>query len=143
MLARSHWIAVAAMFVGTLAGQESAAGADVIGAEAAAWQAHRGTKVLYAGWPAGSRETAFRAFLDRHFDKVEVVDLAKLTKQTATPFDVVIADWASQYGKDGYPGRGDSLLSAPVSMPDDFDVPVIAMDYVSTNLRGRRKLDWL
>lgn len=119
------------------------AGADVVLTDAAAWQPHRATRVLYAGWPNGSREAAFRAFLERHFDSVHVIDLAKLTKLTANGFDVVIADWSSQYGKDGYPSRENSLTSAPVDMPDDFDVPVIAMDYVSSNLRGKKKLDWL
>ena len=143
MLTQSKWIAAAAMFVGSLVAQEHQAGADVVGADADAWRAHRATKVLYAGWPAGSREAVFRAFLKRHFDRVEVMDLAKLTKAAAQPFDVVIADWASQYGNDGYAKRGNSLLAALVELADDFDVPVIAMDYVSTNLRGRHKLDWL
>lgn len=117
--------------------------ADVLGADAASWQPHRATRVLYAGWPNGSREAAFRAFLGQHFDTVQVLDLAKLTKTAAADFDVVITDWASQYGKDGYPERKNVLTSAPVRLPDDFDVPVIAMDYVSSNLRSRRKLDWL
>ena len=117
--------------------------ADVVGADAAGWQQHRSTRVLYAGWPNGSREAAFRAFLTRHFDHVQIIDLARLSKPAAAGFHVVIADWASQYGKDGYPDHKDSLRSAPVSLPDDFDVPVIAMDYVSTNLRSRKKLDWL
>ncbi len=119
------------------------AGADVIVADAAAWAPHRATKVLYAGWPGGSREAAFRAFLERHFDATSVIDLAKLSPATAKGFDVVIADWASQYGNDGYPKREGSPLSGPVKLDDTFDVPVIAMDYVSTNLRPRRKLDWL
>jgi hypothetical protein len=137
--------AAAAMFVTAVAAQAPAAvaDADVVGTDAAAWKAHRGTKVLYAGWPGGSREAAFRAFLERHFDHVAVTDLAKLTKDAAAQHDVVVADWASQYGKDGYPERKNSLTSAPVSLPDDFDVPVIAMDYVATNLRRNGKLDWL
>ena len=122
---------------------DAAAGADVVGADAGAWRVHRATKVLYAGWPGGSREAAFRAFLERHFDHVEVVDLAKLDAAKAAPHDVVIADWSSQYGKDGYPERKGSLTSAPVSLPVDFDVPVVAMDYVSSNLRRDHKLDWL
>lgn len=143
MLVRSQRIVLAAMLVGSLAAQDSSAGADVIGADAAAWQQHRATKVLYAGWPQGSREAAFRAFLERHFDTVQVMDLAKLTKAAAESFDVVIADWSSQYGKDGYPKRENSLFSAPIDLTDDFAVPVIAMDYVSSNLRSNRKLDWL
>jgi hypothetical protein len=121
----------------------SSAGVDVVTADAAAWQSHRATKVLYAGWPAGSREAAFRAFLERHFDKVGVIDLAKLSPETAQDFDVVIADWCSQYGNDGYTKKEGSLTSAPVKIGDAFGKPIIAMDYVSTNLRGRHKLDWL
>ena len=119
------------------------AGSDVVAADADTWRPHRAIEVLYAGWPGGSREVAFRAFLERHFDRVTVIGLAQLTKATATEHDVVIADWASQYGKDGYPARENSLTSAPVSLADDFDVPVIAMDYVATNLRRNGKLDWL
>jgi hypothetical protein len=55
----------------------------------------------------------------------------------------VIADWCSQYGNDGYPKREDSLYMPSVSMGADFTKPVIAMDYVSTALRGQHKLDWL
>ena len=43
----------------------------------------------------------------------------------------------------GEPERKGSLTSAPVSLPVDFDVPVVAMDYVSSNLRRDHKLDWL
>ena len=139
-------LAVAASLFAVLPCQrpESSAGTDVVAADAAAWQTHRTTKVLYAGWPKGSRETAFRAFLEQHFDKVGVIDLAKLTPQTAKDYDVVIADWCSQNGTDGYdkPERG-SLHSAPVSIDDTFGKPIIAMDYVSSGIRGTHKLDWL
>jgi hypothetical protein len=138
-------LAIASLCVAAIPCQQPAghAGADVIGADAAAWAPHRATKVLYAGWPGGSREAAFRAFLERHFDRASVIDLAKLSPATAAGFDVVIADWGSQYGNDGYQKGEGSPLSAPVKLDDTFDVPVIAMDYVSTNLRPRRKLDWL
>lgn len=119
------------------------AGADVIGADAVVWKAHRGLRVLYAGWPGGSREAAFRAFLERHFDHVEVIDLAKLTMATAKDCDVVIADWCSQYGNDGYAKKVNSLYSAPGKLGTEFTKPVIAMDYVSSNLRPQHKLDWL
>ena len=144
-LARLAHAAAAALLVPVLLAQTpaDAAAADVVGGDAAAWQVHRATKVLYAGWPGGSREAAFRAFLERHFDHVAVLDLAKLTKAAAAGHDVVIADWASQYGKDGYPERKNSLTSAPASLPVDFDVPVITMDYVAANLRREHKLDWL
>lgn len=109
----------------------------------AAWQPHRATKVLYAGWPDGSREKAFAEFLEQWFDTVGILDLAKLTVETARDYDLVIADWGSQYGNDGYPKRDNSLFSAPAKLGDDFTKPVIAMDYVASHLRGGHKLDWL
>ena len=108
-----------------------------------AWAQNRATRVLYAGWPDGSREKAFAPFLREWFETVGVIDLAKLSKQTAEGYDVVIADWGSQYGNDGYPKRESSLYSAPVTLDPDFTKPVIAMAYVSSNLRRNHKLDWL
>lgn len=108
-----------------------------------AWARNRATRVLYAGWPDGSREKAFAPFLREWFDTVGVIGLAKLSKETAAEYDVVIADWCSQYGNDGYPKRESSLYSAPVSLGADFTRPVIAMSYVSSNLRRNHKLDWL
>ena len=112
-------------------------------ADAKAWASHRNTRVLYAGWPGGSREKVFAEFLKQWFDTVSVIDLEKLSTATAKDHDVVIADWCSQYGNDGYPKRENSLFSPSVDLADDFTKPVIAMDYVSTALRGRHKLDWL
>jgi hypothetical protein len=145
MLARIARAAAAALLVSWLPAQDppGAAGADAVAADAAAWHPHRATRVLYAGWPGGVREAAFRDFLERHFDHAAVLDLAKLTKAAASAHDVVIADWGSQYGNDGYPASGKSILEVPVTLPDDFDVPVIAMDYVASQLRPKRKLDWL
>ena len=109
----------------------------------AAWQPHRATKVLYAGWPGGSREQAFQQFLEQHFDKVGVIDLEKLSMATASDYDVVVADWCSQYGNDGYQKRENSLFSVHVQLGPEFTKPIVAMDYVSSNLRNQYKLDWL
>jgi hypothetical protein len=108
-----------------------------------AWAPHRSTRVLYAGWPGGSREKAFEAFLKQWFDKVSVIDLQKLTMAAAKDYDVVIADWCSQYGMDGYAKRENSLFTPKVKLGDDFTRPVIAMDYVSSTVRANGKLDWL
>ena len=112
-------------------------------ADQKAWAEHRTTRVLYAGWPGGSREKVFEAFLKQWFDKVGILDLEKLTMETAKDFDIVIADWCSQYGNDGYQKRENSLFSPKVDIDAGFTKPIIAMDYVSTALRGRHKLDWL
>jgi hypothetical protein len=108
-----------------------------------AWQPHRAIRVLYAGWPGGSRERAFDGFLRQWFDQVGICDLAALTAEKAQDFDVVIADWCSQYGNDGYPKRESSLFTAPVQLGPEFTKPVLAMDYVSSQLRRGFKLDWL
>jgi hypothetical protein len=112
-------------------------------ADRTAWAEHRAMRVLYAGWPGGSREKAFEAFLKQWFDKVGILDLEKLTMATAKDWDVVVADWCSQYGNDGYPKRENSLYSPKIDLDDSFTKPIVAMDYVSTALRSRFKLDWL
>ena len=106
-----------------------------------AWEPHRELAILYAGSPGGSRETVWVEFLKEWFDDVGVLPLPELSKATAADYDVVIADWRSHYGNDGYSkDRGD--VSYPV-LADDFDRPVIALDYVSSRIRPSGKLDWL
>ena len=107
------------------------------------WQPHRTLKVLYAGSAGGTREKAFDAFLREHFDSVGVIALDKLTMASATDYDVVIADWVSQYGNDGYPKGKNSLSSAPITLGPEFTKPFIAMSYVGTQVRAEYKLDWL
>lgn len=108
--------------------------------EAADW------KILYAGSPGGSREKAFVEFLGEHFKVVEAMNLEKLTVETAAPYDVIVADWTSQYGNDGY-GKGvndGGALNMPkVKLPPSFSKPVIAIDYVAAKITRRTKLDWL
>ena len=48
--------------------------------------------ILYAGNPAGRRTVDFAAFLARHFASVETTDLATLTEEHASRFDVVVLD---------------------------------------------------
>lgn len=111
-----------------------AAGADD------AWTPHRKLKVLYAGKEGGSREQAFAAFLKEHFDKSATIPLEKLSMETAADFNVVIVDWTSQYGNDGYP-KTNAL--APLELGPEFTKPLIAMTYVGTCVRRGYKLDWL
>lgn len=109
----------------------------------AAWAPHRSLKVLYAGKADGHRERVFGAFLEKWFERPATMPLEELSAQTAAPYDVVIVDWVSQYGCDGYAKRGNSLFSAPIVLGPDFTKPIIAMTYVGTNVRRDYKLDWL
>lgn len=113
-----------------------------VGPRSAEWAPHRALKILYAGYPEGSREAAFESFLGEWFDKVGTIHLKDLSMATAADWDLVIADWTSQYGKDGYEAP-EGLTSAPANLGDDFTKPVIAMTYVGTQIRRQGKLDWL
>ena len=108
-----------------------------------AWAPHRSLKVLYAGSEDGHREVVFGAFLAKWFDKSATLPLAKLSMKTAADYDVVIVDWMSQYGCDGYPKRDGRLHGVPTKLGADFTKPMIAMTYVGTRVRGPYKLNWL
>lgn len=107
------------------------------------WAPHKTLRVLYAGKEGGHRWRAFPEFLGKHFDTVGTLPLGKLSMQTAADWDVVIVDWVSQYGCEGYPKRGNSLFSAPLKLGPEFTKPFIAMSYVGTQVRRGYKLDWL
>jgi len=108
-----------------------------------AWANYRSLKVLYAGKAGMHRDKVFGEFLKKHFDKSATIPLEKLSMKTAADYDVVIVDWVSQYGNDGYPKRDNRLFSAPTDLGPEFTKPFIAMTYVGTQVRGRYKLDWL
>ena len=108
-----------------------------------AWRPHRALKVLYAGKEGGHREQVFGAFLQRWFDKSDTIPFADLSMRTAADWDVVIVDWVSQYGNDGYPPRESGLFRPPKELGPEFTKPMISMSYVSDSIRGAYKLDWL
>lgn len=108
--------------------------------QSAAWGENRNLKILYAGSPGGSREKVFKEFLEQWFDHVGVIGMRDLSVKTAEPYAVVIADWESYYGNDGYAGKN---ASVPATLSPDFTKPVIAMTYVSSRIRPGQKLDWL
>jgi hypothetical protein len=97
-------------------------------------------KILYAGYPGGSREASYTKFLRSWFDKVEAIDLQKLDTSTAAPFDVVIADWGSQYGNDGYPKE---LADANVKLGAGFSKPLVVIGAVGGQFSSRSLFDWL
>jgi len=107
------------------------------------WAPHRKLRVLYAGFEGGHREGVFAEFLARHFDHSATIPLAELSLESARGYDVVIADWVSYYGLDGYEKIGGRPRSVPITLRDDFTKPVVAMTYVGTRLRREHKLNWL
>ncbi len=108
-----------------------------------AWAPHRSLKVLYAGKANMHRDKVFGAFLSKHFDKSATIPLEQLSMKTAADYDVVIVDWVSQYGNDGYEKREGTLFGAPKKLGPEFTKPFIAMTYVGTQVRRGYKLDWL
>lgn len=108
-----------------------------------AWTPNRGLKVLYAGKEDGHREKAFAAFLKKWFDQSATIPMSELSMKTAKDYDVVIVDWVSQYGNDGYAARENRLFSPPIKLGPEFTKPMISMTYVSTRVRSGYKLDWL
>lgn len=112
------------------------------GPDAPEWAPHRALKVLYAGYPGGSREEVFAAFLEEWFDESATIPLRELDMERAAGFDLVIADWMSQYGNDGYE-KPEGLHNVGHQLGDDFTKPLIAMTYVGTQLLPQGKLDWL
>ncbi len=112
---------------------------DSIDAEEA-FEAHRELRVLYAGFPGGSREFAFEDFLADWFDEVEFISLEDLNMEAAEPFDVVIADWTSHYGNDGY---DEKVPPINTMLGPDFTRPVVAINYTASSLRSGYKLNWL
>lgn len=107
------------------------------------WAQHRNLKVLYAGKVGGHREKVFGAFLGKWFDISGTMSLKKLSMKTARDYDLVIVDWVSQYGNDGYPARTRTLFSPRTVLGPEFTKPMISMTYVSTRVRSGYKLDWL
>jgi hypothetical protein len=100
----------------------------------------KNTKILYAGSPGGSREKAFTEFLKQWFDKVDTLDLRKLNSSSAEPYDVVIADWTSRYGNDGYKKdmNGPSIQLGP-----KFKKPIVMIGAVGGEIAKHSLLDWL
>ncbi len=124
-------------------GLTAALAQPTVAQSAKAWAEHRDLKVLYAGKVGGHREKVFAGFLKKWFDKSGTLSLAKLSMKTAAEYDVVIVDWVSQYGNDGYPARDRSLFGTSTKLGADFTKPIISMTYVGTQVRRGYKLDWL
>ena len=118
---------------------EDAPGKPDPSSQSASWAEHRSTRVLYAGFEGGSRWKSFEGFLSQWFDTVGTLPLADLDEKTAAGYDVIITDWTSHYGNDGY---SEERAPFPKQLGPGFARPVIALDYTGARLR-RDKIDWL
>ena len=94
--------------------------------------------ILYAGAPGGEREKHFVEFLEEWFPEVQTISLEELTSKAAEPFDVVVADWKSQY-KDG---RSLPDAEPKVRLDPGYSKPTICLASVGAAICGG-KLDWL
>ena len=101
---------------------------------------HQRTKVLYAGSPDGFREKVYVEFLGEWFAEVGVISLSDLDAKAAEPYDVVIADWRSWYGNDGY---SKERVYHRTTLSRDFSKPVVMIGAVGGKLARKSKIGWL
>jgi hypothetical protein len=99
--------------------------------------------VLYAGVPDAPRTATWQKFLETHFERVGVVELAKLGTESASGYDVVVVDAPSPYGK----AEGSFSMPKAPKLSRDWTKPTIlvgaAGGAVLNGMRGALKLDWL
>ena len=96
-------------------------------------------KVLYAGVPDTPRAKAFVDFLKANFEKVDELDVTKLSKQTAAPYDVVVCDGKRLYPMDP---EKPSLNQAKCELGPDFTKPIVMIGSM-VNVQSHTKIGWL
>jgi hypothetical protein len=97
-------------------------------------------KILYAGVPDTSRARVFTEFLKANFDAVEAIDVAKLSKESAAPFDVVVCDGKRLYPMDP---KKPSLNQAQCSLGADFTKPIVMIASMAGTVQRHTKIGWL
>ena len=95
-------------------------------------------KVLYAGVPDTPRAKAFVDFLKANFENVGELDVAKLSRQTAAPWDVVVCD-----GRRLYPMDPKQSLNQPkCDLGPDFTKPIVMIASM-VGVQNHTKIGWL
>lgn len=97
-------------------------------------------KVLYAGVPDSPRAKNFLEFLKANFEKVELQDVEKLTKESAAPFDVVVCDGKRLYPMDP---KTPSINQAKCALPPDFTKPIVMIASMAGTVQHFTKIGWL
>lgn len=97
--------------------------------------AARELKVLFAGTQGEPREKAFESLLGQAFDRVDTIDLRKLSAESAKGYDVVVADWEPTY-RDGRWGQGERH---GVKLERDFPTPLLMIGDLAGSLVSATK----
>jgi hypothetical protein len=97
-------------------------------------------KVLYAGVPETPRAKAFVDFLKANFDSVGELDVTKLSKASAEPFDVVVCDGNRLYPMDP---KKPSLNQAKCDLGADFTKPIVMIASMGGTVQNHTKIGWL
>ncbi len=117
-----------------------AAGQDASAVPSPGLGAAKDWKILYAGSPDGFREKAWVEFLREHFATVDARSLAGISPADAAPYDVVIADWTSRYGNDGYPK---DFAGPETALGSGWTKPTILIGAVGGEIARHSLIDWL
>lgn len=96
-------------------------------------------KVLYAGVPDTPRAKAFVDFLKANFENVGELDVTKLTKATAAPWDVVVCDGKRLYPMDP---KSPSAAQPKCDLGPDFTKPIVMIASM-VGVQNHTKLGWL
>jgi hypothetical protein len=97
-------------------------------------------KILYAGVPGSPRAKSFMEFLQANFEKVELQDVERLTKESAAPFDVVVCDGKRLYPMDD---QHPSIDQAKCALPPDFTKPIVMIASMGGTVQHHTKIGWL
>jgi hypothetical protein len=117
------------VLVGLMALGRNASGQQVPDLESA-----NDLSVLYAGDPESPRTEAWVAFLEQWFPDVGAIAIKDLNEESASAYDVIVADWRARYDAGSYvmdqQGHGASL-------PPGFSRPVIMIGAMGAELAPR------
>jgi hypothetical protein len=97
-------------------------------------------KILYAGVPDSPRAKSFMEFLKANFEKVELQDVEKLTKESAAPFDVVVCDGKRLYPMDD---KNSTLNRPNCALFPDFTKPIVMIASMAGTVQRFTKIGWL
>src|SRR5262249_11764034 len=97
-------------------------------------------KGLYAGVPDSPPATAFAEFLKPKFENVGELDVARLSKESAAPYDVVVCDGRRLYPMDP---QKPSIDQAKCSLGPDFTKPIVMIASMAGSVQSHTKIGWL